>query len=91
MIAGLGSIISPARTHSCQSSMTFAAYPPRLTTRFRANGSHSARVADRGVEVLIVAGVVYVSFQFWSGMPFHPAAADARSISSLTWQTGPDL
>jgi hypothetical protein len=46
MITGLGSIISPTWTHSCQRSATFAAHPPRLAARFRANGSHPVRAAD---------------------------------------------
>jgi hypothetical protein len=37
--------------------------------------------ADRLIEAPIAAGLVYVSYQFLSGMPFYPAAADAPSVS----------
>ena len=36
---------------------------------------------DRRIEGLIVAGLGYVAYQFLSGMPFHPAATDAPSVS----------
>ena len=40
--------------------------------------------ADRLIEGLIVAGLGYVAYQFLSGMPFHPAAADTPSVSALS-------
>ena len=38
---------------------------------------------DRRIEGLIVAGLGYVAYQFLSGMPFHPAAADAPFVMPL--------
>jgi len=38
--------------------------------------------ADRLIEGLIVAGLGYMAYQLLSGMPFHPVAADAPSVST---------
>jgi hypothetical protein len=78
-------IISPEWTHSCQGPgdwkvvatsghLTLAAHPLDYV-QFRANGSHPAHAADRLIEDFVVAGVVYLSYQFLSGILFHPAAA----------------
>jgi len=42
-----------------------------------------ASAADRLIEGLIVTGLGYVAYQFLSGMPFHPAAADAPSVKRI--------
>ena len=44
--------------------------------------------ADRTIEYPIVAGLVCVSYQFLSGIPFHPAAAYARVVGRLVEHAG---
>jgi len=58
---------------------TSAAHPPprRAVSSEQVAPAHAA---DRLIEAPIVAGLVYVSYQFLSSMPFYPAAADAPSV-----------
>jgi hypothetical protein len=47
---------------------------------FCLRAAQPAHEPDRLIEGLIAAGFGYVAYQFLSGMLFHPAAADARSV-----------
>jgi hypothetical protein len=42
--------------------------------------------AERLIEGLIVAGLVYVVDQFLSGMPFHSALANAPFVRQPFWE-----
>ena len=49
--------------------------------------AQQAHAADRLIEAVIVASLVYVSHQLLSGASCHPAAADARSVGQICYWT----
>jgi len=52
----------------------------------REQGGLTRASADRLIKYFMVAGLICVSYQFWFGTLFRPAAAQHRTFGVFFWQ-----